>query len=134
MAGIELFGRSMVCERCGLLPVVSTEPRGMCGGDSEGDVPTFAVPHGFGGTIEEGDWSRVGVTELREEGGEGEDDGEAIQASGKYAAYCEDVIAAPDEDITDEARSSVCRGGCTGVEGREGSASSSLWATQSDGK
>ena len=111
-----------------------TEPRGMFGGGSEGDVVTFAVFHGFGGRIEEGDWSRVGVTEVWEEEGEGEDAGEAIQESGKYVEYCEDVVAAPDEGVSDEAGRGVCSGGWIGVGGREGSASSSLWATQSDGK
>ena len=111
-----------------------TEPGGMCEGDSEGDVLTFALFHGFCGTIEERDCSRVGVTEVREEEGEGEDDGEAIQESGKYAEYCEDVVAAPDEGVSDEAGRGVCSGGWIGVGGREGSASSSLWATQSDGK
>ena len=83
----------------------------MCGGDSEGDVLTFAVSHGFCGTIEERDWSGGGVTEVQEEEGEGEDDGEAIQESGKYVEYCEDAIAAPDEGISDEAGRAVWRGG-----------------------
>ena len=96
-----------------------TELRGICGGDSEGDVLTFAVFHGFGGTIKEGDWSRAGVTEVREEEGEGEDEGEAIQESGKYVRYCEDVVAAPDEDVSDEAGRGVCSGGWVGVEGRD---------------
>ena len=59
---------------------------GMCVGDSEGDVLLFAVFHGFGvsrETIEECDWSRVGVTEVREEEGEGDDEWEANQESGK---------------------------------------------------
>ena len=111
-----------------------TESGGVCGGDSERGALVLALFHGSCGTIEDRDWSRVGVTEVWEEEGEGEDDGEAIQESGKYAEYCEDVIAAPDEGVSDEAGRGICRGGCTGVEGREGSASSSLWATQSDGK
>ena len=103
-----------------------TESRGLCGRGGEGDVLRSALFHGFWVTIEERDWSRVGVTEVREEEGEGEDEGEAIQESGKYAEYCEDVIAGPDEGVSDEAGRGICRGGCTGVEGREGSASSSL--------
>ena len=84
--GIELLGQSVVCERRELLFAVTTGLSGMSGGDSEGDVLLFAVFHGFGvsrETIEEGDWSRVGVTEVREEEEEGVDEREAIQESGK---------------------------------------------------
>ena len=84
--GVKLFGESLVWERGGLLLGVVTELRGLCGGDSEDDVLLFAVSHGFGfsrETIEEGLWSRVGVTKVREEEGKGEDEGEATQESGK---------------------------------------------------
>ena len=60
-----------------------TELREMCEGDNDGDVMIFAIFHGFGRTIEDGVWSRVGVAEVREEEGEGEDEGGAIQESGK---------------------------------------------------
>ena len=69
-----------------MLFTVTTGISGMSGGDSEGDVLLFAVFHVFGvsrETMKEGDWSRVGVTEVREDEGGGEDEREAIQESGK---------------------------------------------------
>ena len=71
---------------------------------------------------------------MREEEDEGGDEGEAIQESGKYVRYCEDVVAAPDEGVNDEAGRGVCSGGWVGVEGGDRSASSSHWATQLDRK
>ena len=84
--GIELFGQTVVCERRELLLTVTNGLCGISGGDSEGDVLMFAVLHGFGVSrekMEEGDWSRVGVTEMREEEGEGENERDVIQESGK---------------------------------------------------
>ena len=46
----------------------------------------------------------MGVTDVREEKSELEDEGELVEESRKYTEYCQEVVAAPDKDISDEAR------------------------------
>lgn len=46
----------------------------------------------------------MGGTDVREEESEHEDEGELVEESIKYTEYCQDVVAAPDKGISDEAR------------------------------